>query len=128
MAKVIKFSFDDNQESKDEVKEINTEKIEDEKEKIKKAVEEHILSNFAVKSILDMEIVYKINKADIGLIGEVAYFHKRRDGVFVADFIAKGYKNNDRYIVDSLAFSAGEPEFYKNIMNILKAKKAFPEL
>lgn len=128
MAKVIKFSFDDNQESKEEVTELNKEEIEDEKEKIKKAVEDHILSNFAVKSILDMEIVYKVNKADFGVIGEVAYLHKRRDGVFVADFIAKGYKNKDKYTIDSLAFSAGEPEFYKNILNILKAKKSLPEL
>ncbi len=128
MAKIVKFGFDNEQEDKKEVENNNLEQLEDEKEKVKKAVEDHILANFAVKSILSMEIVYKVNKSDIGVIGEVAYIHKRRDGIFTADFIAKGYKNKDNYIIDSLAFSAGEPEFYKNIMNILKAKKTLPEL
>ncbi len=125
MAKIVKFgNFEENpEENKEKAIDEN-----DEEMQIKKAVEEHILTNFAVKNVLGMDIVYKINKSDVGVIGRVVYEHKRREGSFIADFIAKGYKNKNQYIIDTLAFEAGEPELYRNIFNILKAKKALPEI
>ena len=127
MAKVVKFNFEDSQENT-KAEEKQQETLQDEKDLIRQALEEHILSNFAVKTILGMDFVYKVNKNDLGVIGQLAYEHKRRPGVFVADYIAKGYKQKDKYVIDSLAFELGEPEFYKQIFNILKAKKALPEL
>lgn len=127
MAKVVKFNFEDSQENT-KAEEKQHETLQDEKDLIRQALEEHILSNFAVKTILGMDFVYKVNKNDLGVIGQLAYEHKRRPGVFVADYIAKGYKQKDKYVIDSLAFELGEPEFYKQIFNILKAKKALPEL
>lgn len=131
MAKIIKFNtnFENNEEN--QAKEEQQEQVlqlEDQEMKIKKAVEEHILANFAVKNVLGIDIVYKINKNDLGVIGRVAYEHKRREGLFVADFIAKGGKIKDRFFIDTLAFEAGEPELYQNIVKILKAKKALPNL
>lgn len=123
MAKIIKFNVDDENNENEEMAQID-----DEEMQIKKAVEEHILANFAVKKVLGMDIVYKINKSDLGVIGTVAYEHKRRDGMFIADFIAKGGKMKDKFFIDTLAFEAGEPELYQNIVKILKAKKALPNL
>ncbi|ACN99288.1 hypothetical protein [Sulfurihydrogenibium azorense] len=128
MAKVVKFNFEDSQDNT-KVENLQQETTQqDEEDLIRLALEDHILSNFAVKTILGMDFVYKISKNDIGVIGQLAYEHKRRPGVFVADYIAKGYKQKDKYVIDSLAFQLGEPEFYKQILNILKAKKALPEL
>lgn len=128
MAKIIKFNanYENNQES--QVEEKKTDQNITEEMAIKKAVEEHILENFAVKNVLGIDIVYKINKNDLGVIGRVAYEHKRRDGLFLADFIAKGGKIKDNFFIDTLAFEAGEPELYQNIVKILKAKKTFPHL
>jgi hypothetical protein len=131
MAKIVKFgNFEENSEENKEkaIDEVVVQSQNDEEMQIKKAVEEHILNNFAVKNVLGMDIVYKINKSDIGVIGTVVYEHKRREGSFIANFIAKGYKNKNQYIIDTLAFEAGEPELYRNIFNILKAKKALPEI
>jgi hypothetical protein len=126
MAKVVKFTFDNEEERKEELE--SQENTLNEEELIRQALEEHILTNFAVKNILGMDFVYKINKSDIGVLGQIAYEHKRRPGVFVADYIAKGYKQKDKYVIDSLAFELGEPEFYQQIFNILKAKKTLPKL
>ena len=131
MAKVVK--FENFEEKPEESKEKTIDKVivksqNEEEMQIKKAVEDHILSNFAVKNILGMDIIYKINKSDIGVIGVVAYEHKRREGSFIAEFIAKGYKSKNQYIIDTLAFEAGEPDLYRNILSILKAKKALPEI
>ncbi|HEV08812.1 MAG TPA: hypothetical protein ENO34_00250 [Sulfurihydrogenibium azorense] len=128
MAKIVKFTFDNNDEENltQDSKESQNQTL-DEREAIRKALEDHILANFAVKTILGIDFVYKINKNDIGVLGQIAYEHKRRSGVFVADYIAKGYKQKDRYVIDSLAFQLGEPEFYTQILNILKAKKALPD-
>ncbi|WP_299239392.1 hypothetical protein [Sulfurihydrogenibium sp.] len=131
MAKIVKFgNFEEKpEENKEEViDEVVSQSQNDEEIQIKKAVEEHILANFAVKEVLEMDIVYKINKSDIGVIGTVAYEHKRRGGPFIADFIAKGYKSKNQYIIDTLAFELGEPDLYRNIFTILKAKKALPEI
>jgi hypothetical protein len=131
MAKIVKFgNFEENPEEDKEkiIDKTVSQSQNDEEMQIKKAVEEHILTNFAVKNVLEMDIVYKINKSDIGVIGTVAYEHKRREGSFIADFIAKGYKSKNQYIIDALAFEAGEPDLYRNIFNILKAKKALPEI
>ncbi|WP_028950390.1 hypothetical protein [Sulfurihydrogenibium subterraneum] len=128
MAKVVKFNFEDLQENTTTEDKQQETPQQDEKDLIRQALEDHVLSNFAVKTILGMNFVYKVNKNDVGVIGQLAYEHKRRPGVFVADYIAKGYKQKDKYIIDSLAFELGEPEFYKQIFNILKAKKALPEL
>jgi len=125
MAKIVKFGNFEEKPEENKEKAIDEN---DEEMQIKKAVEEHILTNFAVKNVLGMDIVYKINKSDIGVIGTVVYEHKRREGSFVADFIAKGYKSKNQYIIDTLAFEAGEPELYRNILNMLKAKKALPEI
>jgi hypothetical protein len=56
MAKIVKFgNFEEKpEENKEKVIDEN-----DEEMQIKKAVEEHILANFAVKNILGMDIVYK---------------------------------------------------------------------
>jgi len=125
---IIKFrkKDDDNNEKKEEEK--LEQIVEDESLKIKQAVEEHILTNFAVKNVLGMDIVYKINKNDIGVIGVVVYEHKRREGVFTADFIAKGSKIKDKFVIDNLAFSQGEPYLYNQILNILKAKNCLPQI
>jgi hypothetical protein len=131
MAKIVKFgNFEENPEENKEkaIDEAVVQSQNDEEIQIKKAVEEHILTNFAVKEVLEMDIVYKISKSDIRVIGTVVYEHKRRGGPFIANFIAKGYKNKNQYIIDTLAFEAGEPELYRNIFNILKAKKALPEI
>jgi hypothetical protein len=131
MAKIVKFgNFEENPEENKEkvVYEAVVQSQNDEEIQIKKAVEEHILTNFAVKEVLEMDIVYKISKSDIGVIGTVVYEHKRRGGPFIADFIAKGYKSKNQYIIDTLAFEAGEPDLYRNIFNILKAKRVLPEI
>jgi hypothetical protein len=92
MAKIVKFgNFEENPEENKEkaINEAVVQSQNDEEIQIKKAVEEHILANFAVKKVLEMDIVYKISKSDIGVIGTVVYEHKRRGGPFIADFIAK---------------------------------------
>ncbi|MBX0311878.1 MAG: hypothetical protein JHC31_08890, partial [Sulfurihydrogenibium sp.] len=79
MAKIVKFgNFEENPEENKEkaIDEVVSQSQSDEEMQIKKAVEEHILANFAVKNVLGMDIVYKINKSDIGVIGTVAYEHK----------------------------------------------------
>ncbi|MCX7738006.1 MAG: hypothetical protein N2Z80_01115 [Hydrogenothermaceae bacterium] len=142
MAKIVKFNVE-NKADLDEVKgqstesskvlkilEVKEDKLvgEDEEVLVKKAVEDHILSNFAVRNILGMDIIYKLSKTDLGVIGKVAYEHKRREGLFIADFIAKGGKRKEGFFIDTLAFEAGEPELYRDIVKILKAKKALPRL
>ena len=100
-------------------------------DRIVEGIEEHVLYNFAVKQVLGVNFRYEINnKNEIGVIGKLAYEHKRRAGVFVADFIAKGYKDkkSEKVIITELAFLQGEPDFYNTIKNTLKAKKILPNL
>jgi hypothetical protein len=130
MGKIIRFpGKNDNNNGKQEgkVKSINRESF---IEAVRKGVEEYILNNFAVKNILGMDIVYKENNREIGVIGAIAYEHKRRAGMYVADFIGKGYidKNSGKVIIDNLAFKAGEPELYSSIEKIMKAKKILPDI
>ncbi len=99
-------------------------------DKVREGVEDYILKNFAVKNILGMDVFYKENdKKEIGVIGVIAYEHKRRAGTFVADFIGKGFINKDGSVtIDMLAFRAGEPELYSSLEKIMKAKKILPEI
>ncbi|WP_297454489.1 hypothetical protein [Persephonella sp.] len=99
-------------------------------DKIRKGVEGYILYNFAVKEILGMDIIFRENdKKEVGVLGAIAYEHKRKPGTFIADFIGKGHiDNKGNVIIDELAFRAGEPEYYNTISKILKAKKILPEI
>ncbi len=124
MGKVIKFPGGDGEKDKKEQKEeVSLE------QKIKSSVEEHLITNFAVKNVLGIDVFYKMNeKGELGIVGNVIYEHKRRGGRFVADFIASGHvdKKSKKVLISILAFSAGEPELYMNIYNTLKAKKILP--
>ncbi|MEJ5172557.1 MAG: hypothetical protein WHT47_02455 [Hydrogenothermaceae bacterium] len=125
MAKIVKFVPEDSFEEEDrKIEDI----VQDQEIQIKKAVEEHILANFAVKNVLGMDIIYKLNKKDLGVIGVLSYEHKRREGMFIAEFIAKGVVIKDKYSIDTLAFKAGEPQLYDQIYKILKAKRALPDI
>ena len=133
MGKVIKFPGSDDNENKTPKKEENLVKKEEDIElNLKNAVEEHVLQNFAVKNILGMDIVYKIHPSsgEFGIIGVMLYEHKRRAGIFKADFIAKGYidKKTGKAVVSTLAYQAGEPDLYMSIYNTLKAKKLLPSV
>ncbi len=131
MGKIIKFGNKNNKEEKQNKIETEKEalkKIKTEEEKIKEAIEEHLITNFAVKKVLKLEIVYKIENGEIGVIGILAYEHKRRPGIFNANFIAKGYqdKKTGDFVISTLAFEAGEPDLFRSIYNTLKAKKLLP--
>ncbi|MEM0144084.1 MAG: hypothetical protein QXL94_09135 [Candidatus Parvarchaeum sp.] len=41
------------------------------------------------------------------------------------EFIAKGNKIKDNIFIDTVAFKAGEPQSYKQLVNILKVKNFF---
>jgi len=145
MAKIIKFnpqSNDNNQDNaenntvkeekkiKTDVKSITEDDI-NFLELVVKGIEEHVLYYFAVKEVLGIEFLHKINeKGEIGVIGVLAYEHKRREGSFVAEFIAKGYfnKKNNKVVITELAFKQGEPQLYQSISKTLKAKKILPEI
>ncbi len=140
MGKIIKFpasgdnnedkNIKENKNQKNVVKSFKKEKSEfDLQLAIKEAIEDYLLGNFAVKKVLGIDIVYRINNAgEFGTIGIVLYEHKRKPGTFQADFIAKGIldKKNQKVIITELAFSAGEPELYRSIYNFLKAKNILP--
>ncbi len=135
MGKIIKFGKQNKEENKETNKNLSpeTEKealktIQSEEEKIKTAIEEHLITNFAVKKVLKLEIVYKTGNGEIGVVGILAYEHKRRPGVFNANFIAKGYKDKKtgNFTISTLAFEAGEPDLFMSIYNTLKAKKLLP--
>ncbi|NPA54272.1 MAG: hypothetical protein GXO21_06340 [Aquificae bacterium] len=154
MGKVIKFPFGNQEEPeknqsnssqsissspkdlKKKLKERKKEKIRAIYEKkpfewnVKEGIEEHVLQNFAVKNVLGLDVVYKENeKKEIGVLGLLSYEHKRRPGIFNADFIAKGHIDKDgKVVIDELAFRAGEPEYYNTITKILKAKKILPDI
>ena len=132
MGKIIRFSGEGKKENK-EKKEGNVRSIYSEisfKDKVRKGIEEYILSQFAVKNILGMDIVFKQNdKNEIGVIGAIAYEHKRKAGNFIAEFIGKGYiDKNGEVVIDNLAFKLGEPELYSSIEKIMKAKKILPDI
>ena len=143
MAKIIKFNpqNDDNSENnkpnetKTEIKtetskSISVQDIPSFVDLVAKGIEEHVLYYFAVKEVLGINFVYKENeKGEIGIIGVLAYEHKRRAGSFIAEFIAKGYydSKNKKVIITELAFKQGEPQLYQSIMKTLKAKKILPE-
>ena len=98
-------------------------------EKVRTAVEEYIKSTFAVREILGMDLVFKENKNTIGILGVIAYEHKRKPGTFVANFIGEGWLDNKKNVkITEVAFEAGEPDLYRSIYNTLKAKKALPEI
>ncbi len=151
MGKIIKFPFGNQGETekkqssqetsktleiKKKIKDRKKEKIKSIYQKkpfelfVKEGVEEHVLKNFAVKQVLGLDVIYKENeKREIGVIGLLAYEHKRRPGIFNADFIAKGHiDKDDKVIIDELAFRAGEPEYYNTISKLLKAKKILPDI
>lgn len=139
MGKIIKFGDKNNKKEKVVEKteknlspEIEKEALKKvpltEEEKIKEAIEEHLITNFAVKKVLKLEIAYKIGNGEIGVVGILAYEHKRRPGIFNANFIAKGYqdKKSGNFVISTLAFEAGEPDLFMSIYNTLKAKKLLP--
>jgi hypothetical protein len=151
MGKVIKFPFGNQEEPqkkkepqeeksstdvKKKIKERKKEKIKSIYQKkpfelkVKEGVEDHVLKNFAVKNVLGLDVIYKENeKNEIGVIGILSYEHKRRPGIFTADFIAKGHIDKDgNVVIDELAFRAGEPEYYNTITKLLKAKKILPDI
>jgi osmotically-inducible protein OsmY len=100
-------------------------------QKVYDGIEEHVLQTFAVKQVVDMDFKFKTNeKGEIGAIGKLAYHHKRREGLFVATFIAKGYidKKKDKVVISELAFLEGEPDYYATLEKILKAKNIYPEI
>ncbi len=137
MGKIIRFSSSDR---KKETKESKTESSDNKikpifstqsyVDRVRKGIEDYVLKNFAVKNVLGMDILYRENnKKEIGVIGVLAYEHKRRAGTFIADFIGKGFINNDGSItIDLLAFRAGEPELFNSLEKIMKAKKILPEI
>ena len=144
MAKIIKFNPQNNDEdsnknvstteknkeaqSEKKIKSIND--IPSFVELIAKGIEEHVLYYFAVKEVLGINFVYKNNeKGELGVLGVLAYEHKRKPGSFIAEFIAKGYYDgkNKKVIITELAFKQGEPQLYQSIMKTLKAKKILPE-
>ncbi len=99
--------------------------------KVYQGIEEHVLSVFAVKEVIDIAFIVKGNeKGEIGVLGKLAYHHKRREGLYVATFIAKGYidKKADKVVINELAFLEGEPDYYARIEKLLKAKKIYPEI
>jgi len=99
-------------------------------QKVKEGVEEYVLGNFAVKTVLGLDVIFKENeKKEVGVSGLLSYEHKRKPGTYMADFIAKGHIDKDgKVVIDELAFKAGEPEYYNTILKILKAKKILPTI
>ncbi len=132
MGKIIKFNGGNNKKensenNKAEETSIKTVNLETSNNNLKNSIEDYLLSTFAIKNILALEYIDKVNKSDVGFIGRVAYEHKRREGVFVADFIGQAVKEkNNNYIIIEIAFEAGEPHLYNQIKNILKAKNVLP--
>ncbi len=137
MGKVIKFpgsSGNNKDKSEEKIENSSKEKVKsfgftEFEEKLRKAVEDYIKSTFAVREILGMDMVYKENKNNVGVLGVIAYEHKRKPGTFVANFIAEGFVDGKKNVrITEVAFEAGEPELYRSIYNTLKAKKALPEI
>ena len=146
MAKIIKFNPHDNNENKNQMNKVENkqqEEININQSKVKtidntlsfleliaNGIEEHVLYYFAVKEVLGIDFVYKDNeKGEVGVLGVLAYEHKRKPGSFIAEFIAKGYydNRNKKVIITELAFKQGEPQLYQSIMKTLKAKKILPQ-
>lgn len=94
---------------------------------LRKALEDYILSTFAVKNVLGMNILFKVDKSNIGILGVVKYEHKRKAGIYVANFISEATNDKGNIKVIEVAFESGERELYKSIYNILKAKKILPK-
>ncbi|WP_456402408.1 hypothetical protein [Persephonella sp.] len=137
MGKIVKFNLPkevNTQKSPDKENTANVKSIYSKKTlymKIWDGLEEYILNNFAVKKVLGIDFIYKENDhKEIGLIGVLDYEHKRREGNFLAEFIAKGYidTKKDKVIIDIVVFKQGEVELYKSTEKILKAKKIYPEI
>ncbi|HIE59338.1 MAG TPA: hypothetical protein EYH43_04040 [Persephonella sp.] len=133
MGKVIKFQSKSKQDSSNITdKSINNTNVKqfglsDFEMSLRKALEDYILSTFAVKNILGMDIVFKEHKSNIGILGVVAYEHKRKAGTYVANFISEAVNEKGNVRVIEVAFEAGEPDLYRSIYNTLKAKKILPE-
>jgi len=138
MGKIVKFGQkkdnDDvkldkeNKPLKKEIHSIKSFGISDLELKLRNAIEDYIKSVFAVKEVLGMDLIYKENNSTIGVIGVISYEHKRKPGTFVADFLSNCTKVGNDIKVGEVAFQAGEPDLYMQIFNILKAKKALPEI
>lgn len=133
LGRIIKFNSKHDNEEKDS-KSIENNKEEHNftvkkliKNNLKEAIENYLLSVFAIKNILTVEYIDKVNRSDVGFIGRVVYEHKRREGIFVADFIGQAVKEkNYTYRIIEIAFETGEPHLYNQIKNILKAKNVLP--
>ena len=134
MGKVVKFQPKSNKNGSKSIEESSKKEkvkqfgVSDFEMSLRKALEDYILSTFAVKTILGMDIAYKENKSNIGVIGVVAYEHKRRPGTYVANFISEAVNEKDKIRIIEVAFEAGEPDLYKSIYNTLKAKKVLPKI
>ncbi len=128
MGKIIKFPGNNDNQNENEVVPEKEEKLQKTSEdKLTKAIEDYILSTFAVRDIIFMDYIHKENKSNIGFVGVLAYEHKRREGVFGANFIGEAIKDkNGNVRIIEIAFEAGEPSLYKQIMNTLKAKNILP--
>jgi len=135
MGKVIKFqskndsSQENNANAKAEESKIQSVfGISEFEKSLRDALEDYIKYTFAVKNILGMDLIYKKKKSTIGILGAIAYEHKRRPGTFLANFIAEAVDEKNSIRIIEVAFEAGEPDLYRNIYNTLKAKKALPEI
>ncbi|WP_457640593.1 hypothetical protein [Persephonella sp.] len=137
MGKIIKFGQPKETETPDQMINENPDNVKSlssyksKHQRIWEALEKYILYNFAVKNVLGMDFIYKENDhKEIGVLGILAYEHKRKEGTFVADFVGKGYINpkTDKIVIDLVVFKAGEKELYESTLKILKAKKIYPHL
>ncbi len=137
MGKIVKFGQTNEKEQIEDLEESQSKKIrtifskKTMYQKIWEGLENYILYNFAVKNVLGMDFTYKENNhKEVGVLGVLAYEHKRRNGTFVADFVGRGYidPREDKVIIDLVVFKAGERELYNSTIKILKAKKIYPEL
>jgi len=136
MGKIIKFpGSDDSNQNKKPVnnepnfKKVNSENVEkDMKTLVEEAVTDYLLTNFAIKEILELHIYHKTNKNDVGVYGIVIYEHKRRPGIFSANFVGKGHISpKDKSVkIDIAAFEAGEKDLYMSTLKTLKAKNILP--
>jgi len=133
LGKIIKFNkkSDNEKNNSNIIKDIETKENSTVKKLIKddlkEAIENYLLTVFAIKNILDVDYVAEVNKSDVGFIGVISYEHKRKPGTFVADFIGQAVKEkNGNFRIIEIAFREGEPHLYSQIENILRAKNVHP--
>ncbi len=136
MGKIIKFggsnhdSDNNPKNSEPNFKQFSTEEKENKNMEslVQEAVADYLLTNFAIKNIIELHISYKVNKNDVGVYGIVIYEHKRRPGVFSANFVGKGHisPKDNSVKIDIAAFEAGEKDLYMATVKTLKAKNILP--